>query len=96
MKKTLSLASAMLAATVAACAAPSAEDMKLSSEVERSINTHPALLADLLRVRTADNVVYLNGSTDNWMEYYEAENAARAVPGVIRVVNKLEVKGGRG
>ena len=96
MKKTLSLASLVLAATVTACAAPSSEDLKLSSAVQQSINAHPALQVDLLRVTTADKIVYLNGATDNWLEYYEAENAARAVPGVLRVVNKLEVKGGRG
>ena len=92
MRKQLSLASLVLAATVAACAAPSSEDMKLSSDVERSINSHPALQTDLLRVQAANHVVYLNGSTDSWLEYYDAEEVARAVPGVTRVVNNLEVK----
>jgi osmotically-inducible protein OsmY len=95
MSMQLSLASLVLAATVAACAAPSSEDMKLSSDVERSINTHPALQADLLRAQAVDHVVYLSGSADTWLEYYDAEEAARTVPGVLRVVNKIEVKGVR-
>jgi osmotically-inducible protein OsmY len=95
MKKTLSLASLFLAATVAACATPDSQDTKLSLDVQHSINSHPALLTDLLRVQAADHVVYLSGMTDTWVEYYEAEDAARAVPGVVRVVNKLEVRQGR-
>ena len=91
MKKQLLLASVFLAATVTACASPSSEDMKLSSDVERSINKDPALRADLLRVQAADHVVYLNGTTDTWVEYYNAEKVALAVPGVKRVVNKLDV-----
>lgn len=92
MKKTRLLASLVLAASVSACAASDPQDTKLSSDVERSINSHPALLTDLLHVQAADHVVYLNGSADTWVEYYEAEDVARAVPGVRRVVNKIEVK----
>jgi osmotically-inducible protein OsmY len=92
MKKALSLASAVLAITVTACVTSSPEDMKLSSAVEDSINQHPALRTDLLRVQAADHVVYLNGSADTWIEYYDAEAIAAAVPGVRKVVNKIEVK----
>ena len=92
MKKSLSLASLVLAASVAACATTDPQDTKLSSDVERSINSHPALLADLLHVQAANHVVYLNGAADSWLEYYEAEDAARVVPGVLRIVNKIEVK----
>lgn len=92
MNKALSLASLVLAVSVAACAAADPKDTKLSSDVERSINSHPALLADVLHVQAANHVVYLNGAADSWVEYYEAEEAARAVPGVLRVVNKIEVK----
>lgn len=91
MKKQLYLASLVLAATVTACAAPSSEDMKLSSDVQRSIDSYPALQADLLRVQAADHVIYLNGTTDTWLEYYKAETVALAVPGVTRVVNKLDI-----
>ena len=90
MKKAL-LASIVLAATVAACAAPSSEDMKLSSDVQRSIDADPALQADLLRVQATDHIVYLNGTTDTWLEYKSAERIALAVPGVTRVVNNLAI-----
>lgn len=46
---------------------------------------------DLLRVQVSNHVVYLNGIVDTWVEYYDAETAARAVPGVVRVVNKLAI-----
>jgi len=68
MKKQLLLASFVLAATVAACAAPSSEDMKLSSDVRHSINSHSALLTDLLHVQAADHVIYLSGAADTWVE----------------------------
>jgi osmotically-inducible protein OsmY len=86
----------ILAGSVAACAAPDEQDMKLSLDVENSINSHPALKTDLLKVEAADHVVYLNGSTDSWLEYSEAEDIARAVPGVLRVVNKIAVKASYG
>lgn len=95
MKKILLLASLLLAASVAACAATDQQDLKLSSDVEHSINSHPALKADILHVQADNRIVYLSGSTDTWVEYYEAEDAARAVPGVLRVVNKLEVRAPR-
>jgi len=95
MKKALSLASLILAASVAACASSSPQDTKLSSDVERSLNSHPALQTDVLRVQSADHVVYLTGSADSWAEYYEAASAARSVPGVLRVVNNIDVRQGR-
>ena len=92
------LASSVLAAALASCSSPqtcgqncSADD-QLSLQVLRTINSNPALLADLLRVQVSDHVVYLNGSTDTRLEYVEAEEAARSVSGVLRVVNKIEVR----
>ena len=92
MKKQLLLASFVLAASVAACATPTSEDKQLSSDVQRSINSHSALQTDLLRVQAANHVVYLSGGTDTWVERYDAEELARAVPGVSSVVNNIEVK----
>ena len=91
MMKSLSLASLVLAASVVACVDPSSEDIKLSSDVQHAIDAHPALQTDLLRVQASNGVVYLNGLVDTWVEYYDAESVARAVPGVARVVNKLAV-----
>jgi osmotically-inducible protein OsmY len=95
--KTLAASSA-LALALAACSSPEAcgpqncsADEQLSVQVQRSINAHPALQTDLLRVQVSDHIVYLNGIADTWLEYYEAEEVARAVPGVLRVVNKIAV-----
>lgn len=98
MEKAHLLASAVLAMTLTACASFNtcdgqncSGDDKLSSLVLQQINSHPALETDRLRVQTANGVVYLNGITDTWVEYYEAEEVARAVPGVLKVVNKIAV-----
>jgi osmotically-inducible protein OsmY len=99
MEKTPLLASVFLVTMLAACASPDvcgqqncSEDLRLSSLVRQQLYSHPALEVDLLWVQTADRVVYLNGAADSWLEYYDAEEIARAVPGVLRVVNKIEVK----
>jgi osmotically-inducible protein OsmY len=91
MMKSLSPASLALAMALTACADPSSEDIKLSSDVQRAIDANPALQADLLRVQASNRVVYLNGVVDTWIEYYAAETAARSVPGVAQIINKLEV-----
>jgi len=99
MEKAPLLASVCLVAILAACAAPGVcgrqncdEDLKLSSLVKKQLDSHPALVTDLLSVQTTDRIVYLNGAADSWLEYYEAEEIARAVPGVLKVINKIEVK----
>lgn len=91
METKLTAASLILVAALAACATPNKEDMKLSSDVQRSLDADPALQADLLHVQAADHVIYLSGKTDSWLEYYNAEKVALAVPGVTRVVNKLDI-----
>ena len=96
MRKELTLASAVLAAALSSCAMPGSDDMKLSSQIERKMQSDSALGPDALRVQAADRVVYLNGCVDNWMEYYKAEAVARSVPGVAAVVNDLELRGTRG
>ena len=92
------MASSVLALLLAACSSSEVcgpqncgADDQLSSAVLHSINSHLDLKTDLLRVQARDQVVYLNGTTDTWREYYEAEEVARAVPGVARVVNKIAV-----
>lgn len=93
MKIKIVAASAVLAIVLASCSiAETSADAQLSSQVLRSINSHVDLRTDRLRVQTSDRVVYLNGMTDTWREYYEAEEVARAVPGVLRVVNKISVE----
>lgn len=85
-------ASSALALLLAACVSiETSADTQLSSQVLRNINSHADLQTDRLRVQASDHVIYLNGMADTWREYYEAEEIARAVPGVLRVVNKIEV-----
>lgn len=86
-------ASSVLALLLAACISPeTSADAQLSSRVLHDINSHVDLLTDHLRVQASDHIIYLNGMTDTWREYYEAEEVARAVPGVLRVVNKISVE----
>jgi osmotically-inducible protein OsmY len=93
MKTKASIASLALALVLTACASPeTSADTELSSRVLDSINSHADLRSDRLRVEARDRVVYLNGMADTWCEYYDAEEVARAVPGVKRVVNKIAVE----
>ena len=96
MKKELTMASIALAAILESCAMPNSDDMKLSSQIERKLQSDSALGPDILRVQATDRVVYLNGCVDNWAEYYKAEAVARSVPGVAGVVNDLALRGTRG
>lgn len=87
------MASSTLALLLTACVSiDSSADLKLASQVLQSINAHNDLRTDRLHVQTSDGVVFLNGMADSWREYYEAEEIARAVPGVRQVVNKIAVE----
>jgi osmotically-inducible protein OsmY len=99
MKIKALVAGSVLAMALTACSSPEtcgpqncSADAQLSSQVLHTLNTYPALQVDLLRVQAMDRVVYLNGGVDTVGEYYEAQEVARAVPGVLRVVNKIEVR----
>jgi osmotically-inducible protein OsmY len=67
-------------------------DADLSKAVQESIDQHPGLGANSIRVMTLDHVVYLNGEVDYGLEKSTAESVANQVPGVTKVVNNLYVQ----
>lgn len=87
----------ILAGALAACAtyrkcgfAGCPGDAKITNNVQTLLAQYPALQApNLIRVQTADHVVYLYGEVNTELERSEAESVARAVPGVTRVVDSI-------
>jgi osmotically-inducible protein OsmY len=95
MSTSRSLTVLMLAAVVAGSAYAKAdgEDEKIRAEVQKQIDERPALRFYGISVRTFDHVVYLEGLVDTSFDRSQAEAIARAVPGVTKVYDKLELNG---
>lgn len=91
MKRLLPLAALLL---LAACA-ESPTDEKLEDAVRAKFHDHPALLADHLRIRSENGVVYLTGLVSTYREFVDAEQVARTAPGVTKVVNLTTVDDAR-
>ena len=70
----------------------SPDDARITADVMEVIAEHRNLGApNQIYVDTRDHVVYLSGEvTTSWMEY-NAEDIARQVPGVTRVVSTIGV-----
>jgi osmotically-inducible protein OsmY len=66
-------------------------DCKLAADVLAHLNQDNSLKTDHLRVSSQDHVVYLDGIVDTQREYFSAEEIARQVPLVERVVNNIGV-----
>jgi osmotically-inducible protein OsmY len=67
-------------------------DTQITEAVEQAIAQHPDLKApNQIYVDTRDHVVYLSGVVDNSLVTEHAEQIARQVPGVVRVVNTIAV-----
>lgn len=79
---------------LAACA-QSPSDEKLVEAVRASFHEHTALLADHLRIRSENGVVYISGLVSTYREFIDAEQVARATPGVTKVVNMTTVDDAR-
>ena len=91
MQRLLPLAVLLL---LASCAeAPS--DQKLQEAVEQRIHENPALLADHLKVRSENGVIYLYGLVATYVEFVDVEKLAKATPGVKQVVNATTVDNSR-
>lgn len=74
---------------------PCSPDEKLVEAVKGSIDKHPALVPDTIRVQAHDGVVYLYGIVSTDLELIEVAEAAKATPGVRSVVNLCSVENGR-
>ena len=71
-------------------------DAQITAAVEARLHEHPAVEPpNLIRVQTLDQVVYLYGVVDTELERSIAESAARETPGVVRVVDSIDICCGR-
>jgi osmotically-inducible protein OsmY len=67
-------------------------DARISEDVRASLATHRELAApNVVYVQTRNGVVYLTGQVTTGLQRDTAEAAARATPGVKRVVNNVSV-----
>ena len=64
----------------------------LQKDVQDAIKWEPLLNAAEIGVTVKDGVVTLTGSVDSYSKKTEAEDAAKNVPGVKAVVEKIEIK----
>lgn len=87
MKRLLPLAALLL---LAACA-ESATDVKLEEAVQASLHRYPALLADSLRVRSENGVVYVSGFVSTYLEQAEVDRMLKNTPGVTKFVNMTTI-----
>ena len=68
------------------------QDTQITEAVEQAIAQHPDLNPpNQIYVDTRDHVVYLSGLVDNTLVTQNAEQVARQVSGVVRVVNTITV-----
>lgn len=87
MTRSLPLALLLL---LAACAeAPS--DEKLEQAVAQAFHQNTALLADHLKIRSENGVIYIYGLVSTYVEYADVERVAKATAGVKQVVNMTAV-----
>jgi osmotically-inducible protein OsmY len=65
---------------------------ELQKDVQEAIRWEPSLNAAEIGVTAKDGVVSLTGVVDSYGKKLEAENAAKAVNGVMAIVEKIEVR----
>jgi hyperosmotically inducible periplasmic protein len=71
------------------------DDAVITAAVKRRISTDPVTTSGAVNVETVRNRVYLRGVVPTARERNRAQDLAIAVPGVLRVVNDLQVLEGR-
>jgi osmotically-inducible protein OsmY len=85
----------ILSGMVSACAverASSLEDARTTADVQSAIAQHPDLgPPNQIYVQSRDHVVYLSGLVDTGLATRTANDVARQVPGVSRVVSTVSV-----
>lgn len=71
---------------------PCTGDAKISEDVRAALATHPELAApNVVYVNTRNGIAYLTGTVSTGLQRDTAEAAAKATPGVKRVVNNIGV-----
>ena len=89
----LSAALLQAAALSSFAAAPANGDAKISEDVRTALFHDAQFSGDNgIHVETRDGVVYLSGQVDTDTQRKNAENVARRVPGVKRVVAALNLR----
>jgi osmotically-inducible protein OsmY len=69
-------------------------DAEVTAQVQAAFRQHPALEEpNGVDVQTVDNVVYLYGLVNTEVNRADAQEVAKSVPGVTRVVNSIAVAG---
>jgi osmotically-inducible protein OsmY len=71
------------------------DDAVITAAVKRRIFTDPVTTSGAVNVETVKSRVYLRGVVPTARERNRAQDLAIAVPGVLRVVNDLQVLEGR-
>ena len=71
------------------------QDAVITVAVKSRIFTDPATAYDSVNVETVKSRVYLKGQVATTLEKNRAHELAMEVPGVVRVVNDLQVLEGR-
>jgi osmotically-inducible protein OsmY len=66
-------------------------DMELQNDIIEELKWTPSIDAANIGVAVKDGVVTLTGYVPSYVQYYEADNAAKRVYGVTAVVNKIVV-----
>lgn len=91
--RALSLALLTLIAALGGCATfDPLEDTRIEAEVKARLVAQKDANLTRLGVISTNGTVYLSGVVEDAAQKPRAEAIARAVPGVKRVVNTLEVK----
>jgi len=82
----------ILTVALPGCATFSADDAKISANVQTQLDRRPELgPPHSIDVQTIDHVVYLNGFVNAGLESETAQSVADEVPGVARVVSNIAV-----
>ena len=67
-------------------------DSEIEQWVLRELSLHEKIRSREICVLARDGVVRLQGSTQNYSDRLAAEEAIRGAPGVVSVVNEMNVK----
>jgi osmotically-inducible protein OsmY len=70
---------------------PKVKAADVSAKIKAALARSAALHAEKISVNTSDSLVTLKGTVHSWAERREAEQAAWAAPGVVKVENDLAV-----
>ena len=86
-------AAALALATVAGCAtAPPQDDLRVEAEVKARLAARKDANLTRVGVASSSGVVRLTGTVESSEQRAQAEQITRAVPGVQRVINSLDLR----